>query len=108
MCRGVGSAGNGVTVGMQQDSASILRDVELRLRALEEVRRLRTLVVGATEQLQAAKDQAARAESGTLAEQQYLREAAEASARLAGLRENLYLAERELRRTAYLLPILSE
>ncbi|HWI61271.1 MAG TPA: hypothetical protein VNT75_05525 [Symbiobacteriaceae bacterium] len=91
-----------------QDGTMILRDVELRLRALAEVRQLRTLVSGIAAQLQDAKLRAAEAEPGSSQEQQFLREAAEASGRLAVSREQLYAAERELRRTAYLLEILSE
>ncbi|HYF94717.1 MAG TPA: hypothetical protein VD969_21090 [Symbiobacteriaceae bacterium] len=91
-----------------QDGTLILRDVELRLRALAEVRQLRTLVSGVLAQLQEAKLKAAQAEAGSAQEQQFLKEAAEASARLAVTKENLYAAERELRRTAYLLDILSE
>lgn len=86
----------------------ILRDVELRLRALAEVRQMRMLVAGILAQLQEAKVQAAQAEAGSVQEQQYLREAGEASARLTVCREQLHTAERELRRTAYLLEILSE
>lgn len=91
-----------------QDGTTILRDVELRLRALAEVRQLRMLVAGILVQLQEAKTQAAQAEAGSILEQQYLREAGEASARLSVSREQLHIAERELRRTAYLLEILSE
>lgn len=91
-----------------QDGTTILRDVELRMRALAEARQLRTLVTGILAQLQDAKVQAARAEAGSPQEQQFLREATEASARLAVSRDSLYAAERELRRTAYLLEILSE
>lgn len=91
-----------------QDHTSILRDVELRLRALDEARQLRTLAAAVVEQLQEAKTSAAQAEHGSAREQQYLREAAEASARLAAHREMLYAAERELRRTAYLMDLLSE
>lgn len=91
-----------------QDSTTILRDVELRLRALDEVRQLRVVTAGLLAQLQEAKLQAARAEAGSALEQQSLREAAEASARLGATRESLGAAERELRRTAYLLDMLSE
>lgn len=91
-----------------QDGTMILRDVELRLRALAEVRQLRMLVAGILAQLQEAKMQAAQAEAGSVQEQQFLREAGEASARLTVNREQLHTAERELRRTAYLLEILSE
>jgi hypothetical protein len=91
-----------------QDTTTVLRDVELRLRALEEVRQVRTMAEGALAQLAEAKRRAAEAESGSLTEQQYLREATEASARLAALRESLFMAERELRRTTYLLHLLSE
>lgn len=91
-----------------QDGNVILRDVELRLRALAEVRQLRLLVSGMLAQLQEAKVRAAQAEAGSAPEQQFLREAAEASSSLAVTREQLYAAERELRRTAYLLDILSE
>lgn len=89
-----------------QENLTILRDVELRLRALEEVQRLRPQVENLTEQLHQAKTQAAQAEFGSHAEKQYLKEAAEASERLGALRESLFSAERELRRTAYLLKIL--
>lgn len=92
---------------MHQETA-VLRDVELRMQALDEARRLRTLVLGVLEQLQEAKQRAAEAEHGSAAEVQYLREAAEASERLAGLRESLLRAEKELRRTAYLVKLLSE
>lgn len=94
--------------GSMQDGTVILRDVELRLRALADVRQLRTQVSGILAQLQEAKAQAARAEAGSPQEQQFLREAAEASSRLALVRDNLYTSERELRRTAYLIEILSE
>lgn len=90
------------------DSTTILRDVELRLRALEEARQLQTMVDAALAQLQEAKHRAAGSEAGSMAEQQYLREAAEASGRLGLLREQLYSAQRELRRTAYLVQLLSE
>lgn len=86
----------------------MLRDVELRMQALDEARRLRTLVLGVLEQLQEAKQRVAEAEHGSAAEQQYLREASEASERLASLREGLLRAEKELRRTAYLIKLLSE
>jgi len=91
-----------------QDHTTVLRDVELRLRALADVRHLRTVAAGLVMQLQEAKTQAAQAEHGSPQEQQFLREAAEASARLASQRELLYASERELRRTAYLLDLLSE
>lgn len=92
---------------MQQDTA-VLRDVELRLQALDEARRLRTMVLGVLEQLQEAKQRATEAEHGSGQEQQYLREASEASERLASLRDGLLRAEKELRRTAYLVKLLSE
>lgn len=92
---------------MEQEMA-ILRDVELRLKALEEARRLRSMVQGALTQLQEAKARAGRSEFGSPAEQQYLREATEASERLATLQEALQRAERELRRTEYLVQVLSE
>jgi len=91
-----------------EDRDMILRDVELRLRALEELRQIRTVAAGVLDQLQQAKAGAAQSENGSAPEQQYLREATEASARLAALRERQYAAERELRRTAYLLDLLSE
>lgn len=91
-----------------QDRTTILRDVELRLRALDEARQLRTVAAALVVQLQDAKTRAAQAEHGSTQEQQYLREAAEASVRLAAQREMLYAAERELRRTVYLVELLSE
>jgi hypothetical protein len=91
-----------------QDTTMVLRDVELRLRALEEARQVRAMAAGAMAQLRAAKQRAAEAEAGSPLEQQYLREAADASTRVASLRESLSIAERELRRTAYLLELLSE
>lgn len=86
----------------------ILQDVELRLRALAEARQLRQMTAAAMQQLRAAKQGVATAEPGTASEQQFLREAADASGRLAMLRERLYAAERELRRTVYLLQVLAE
>lgn len=97
---------NGTEV-VRVDNA-ILRDVELRLQALEETRRVEPMVSGALAQLQEAKLRAAQAESGSSWEQKYLKEAAEASERLAILREQLYRAERELRRTAYLIALLNQ
>jgi hypothetical protein len=90
-----------------EDGTTILRDVELRLRALAEARQLRTVAAGIYAQLQDAKLKAGEAEPGSPLEQQFLREAADASGRLAANRESLYAAERELRRTAYLLDLLS-
>lgn len=92
---------------MQQDPA-ILQDVEIRLKALTGATRLRPMVGSALAHLQAAKSHAAQAEPGSAREQQYLREATEASQRLALLQEELYLAERDLRRTAYLTDLLAE
>lgn len=91
-----------------QPDLSVLRDVELRLGALADVHRLRAITVSALGQLQEAKEKALQAETGSFSEQQFLKEAAEASERLAALRESLYQAERELRRTDYLLQLLSE
>jgi hypothetical protein len=91
-----------------QQNFEVLKDVEMRLSALADARRLRSMVAAAGGQLQEAKGKAVQAESGSYSEQQYLKEAAEASERLAALRESLYQAERELRRTDYLLDLLSE
>ncbi|HEY3367849.1 MAG TPA: hypothetical protein VGK74_22550 [Symbiobacteriaceae bacterium] len=85
---------------------TILRDVELRLQALEDARRLEPMVAGCLAQLQEAKARATQAEVGGIWEQKYLKEAAEAGERLSVLREQLYRAERELRRTSYLLALL--
>lgn len=90
------------------DSTAVLRDVELRLRALEESHHLQTMVDAAMAQLTEAKRRSAEAEPGSMAEQQYLREATETSGRLGLLREQLFAAQRELRRTAYLVQLLSE
>jgi hypothetical protein len=94
--------------GHMLDSTAVLRDVELRLRALEDARQLQAMVDAAMAQLTEAKRRTAESEPGSLAEQQYLREAVEASSRLGLLREQLYGAQRELRRTAYLLELLAE
>ncbi len=87
---------------------AVLRDVELRLRALEESRRLHIMVRAAEEQVRTAKEGAAQAEPGSDRELSLLKEAAEASQRLSRLRERLFQVERELRRTAYLLDLLIE
>lgn len=87
---------------------TVLRDVELRLRALAEVQRLRPLVINTQEQLMEAKQCAADASPGTATEQRFLREAAEASQRLADLQAELGRKEQELRRTRYLLQLLQE
>lgn len=92
---------------MQQDLA-VLRDVELRLRALEEARRLRAELEAVLQQLRTAKRQAAEAPDGSPLEQQSLREAAEASQRFNALQGALARTEQELRRTHYLLKVLSE
>lgn len=94
-------------VDMQEDSL-ILRDVALRLRSLAEAARLRPMAASAGAHLQQAKSAAASAEPGSRAELHLLREAADASSRLTELRGRLETVERELRRTAYLLEILSE
>lgn len=92
---------------MPADTA-VLRDVDLRLTALAEVRRLRSMVAGTLAQLEQAKQGVIAASGGSVFEQQFLREAAEASLQLAGHQERLAKAEAELRRTAYLLALLSE
>jgi hypothetical protein len=91
-----------------EQQMTILRDVDLRLRALQEARWLRTMLAGALIQLEEAKGKAAAASPGSQAEQHYLREAAEASQQVADLQQRLHAAERDLRRTAYLLDLLSE
>jgi hypothetical protein len=92
---------------MQQES-SILRDVALRLNALADLARLRPMVAGALAHLREAKRLAATAEHASTPEQEYLREAAEVSRHLALLRADLLVAERALRRTAYLVELLSD
>lgn len=87
---------------------SVLRDVDLRLTALDEVRRLRAMVAGTLAQLERAKQGVMAASGGSALEQQFLREAADASLLLAGQQERLTRVESELRRTAYLLALLSE
>lgn len=92
---------------MEQDF-TFLRDVELRLRALAEARRLIPMAEHAQEHLVEAKQKAAGAAPGTASEQQFLREAAEASQRLAALQVELVRVQQELRRTRYLLQLLQE
>lgn len=92
---------------MPADTA-VLRDVDLRLTALDEARRLRPMVAGTLAQLEQAKQGVSAASGGSAREQQFLREAADASLRLAGQQERLAKVEAELRRTAYLLTFLSE
>jgi hypothetical protein len=87
---------------------TILRDVEVRLMALTEARRLRPFVVDLREQLHQAKTAAGEAEPGSAIELQFLKEAAEANERLTTFRDSLMQAERDLRRTHYLLELLSE
>jgi len=58
--------------------------------------------------LNQAKQNLMTASGGSTPEQQWLREAGEASLRLAGHQQRLARAEEELRRTAYLLTVLSE
>lgn len=87
---------------------AVLQDVEIRLRALAEARRLRPEVASVLDQVRTAKQLALESPDGSPAEQQHLQEAAEASRRLAGLRGDLLRAEQELRRTRYLLDLLSE
>lgn len=86
----------------------VLRDVQGRLRALAEARRLRAEVDSATEHLRRVKRLAAEAAEGSAEELNHLHEAGEANRRLAALRTALGTAETELRRTEYLLRILSE
>lgn len=92
---------------MEQDF-TVLRDVELRLRALADARRLRPMVESAQEHLQEIKLRAAGASMGTAAEQQFLREATETSQHLAALQGDLARVQQELRRTSYLLQLLQE
>lgn len=87
---------------------AVLQDVEMRLRALAEARRLRPEVSAVLDQVRTAKQLALESPDGSPAELQHLQEAAEASRRLAGLRTDLLRAEQELRRTRYLLDLLSE
>lgn len=90
------------------EEISVLRDVELRLRALDEARRLRTLAAAAKARLKLARERIATAALGSPLEQECLREATEASERLGALQSGLFNAEQEIRRTAYLLELLSE
>ncbi|MGE5673754.1 MAG: hypothetical protein ACM3XM_07680 [Mycobacterium leprae] len=86
---------------------TVFRDVELRLKALDEYHRLERMILTTQEQLRIAKERAAQAESGSSWEQKYLKEATDASTRLMTLQDALYEAEQEIRRTAYLLHVLS-
>ncbi len=66
------------------------------------------MVENAQEHLVDVKQRAAGAAPGTASEQQFLREAGEASQRLAALQVELSRVQQELRRTRYLLQVLQE
>lgn len=86
----------------------ILADVESRMKALAEVRRLRPEVAHVQAQVREAKGAATAAEPGSRVEQQHLEEALEASQRLAALQVELLRAEQEIRRTGYPISLLQE
>jgi len=91
-----------------QTDAAFLRDVEVRMQALAEAKRLRPMVSSALSELAHAKELAAAAAPGSQEEHQALTTAAEISLRLAGLQAALRQANQDLQRTAYLVPLLTE
>jgi len=92
---------------MSQDP-SIQRDVEVRMQALAEATRLRPMVSSAYRHVETARDRVVESSVGSLLEHQYLREAKDASERLHHLQIGLARIEEDLRRTAYLIELLSE
>jgi hypothetical protein len=93
---------------MSQQDVSILQDVELRMQALAEATRLRPMVSSAYRHVQIVRERVIETSVGSLLEQQYLREAKDASERLHHLQIALATIEEDLRRTAYLVELLTE
>lgn len=91
-----------------QTEAAFLRDVEVRVQALAEAKRLRPMAGSALAELAHAKELAAAAAPGSQEEHQALTAAAEISLRLAEIQAALRRANQELQRTAYLVPLLTE
>jgi len=87
---------------------SIQRDVELRVQSIAEARRLRPMVSSAYRHAQIARERVIETSIGSLLEQQYLREARDASERLHHWQIALARIEEDLRRTDYLVELLTE
>ncbi|HLO02714.1 MAG TPA: hypothetical protein VK191_06370 [Symbiobacteriaceae bacterium] len=90
-----------------QDETAFLRDVARRLQAISDAKRLQPQIEGALNQL--AELQRLVGERGYAAHgaSGFLREAADANARLQQFAEALAAAERIIRETAYCLPMLT-
>lgn len=89
-------------------NAAILHDVETRMQGLAEATRLRPMVASAYRHVQIARERVTETLIGSLLEQHYLREAKEASERLYHLQIALAKVEEDLRRTDYLVELLTE